>query len=86
MYIADLKARKGETAGRLTEGRLNKHAVPILGDELVTDLTADQIRSWLNGMVHDGEDNEDRRRSKDGANRCWPCSRRRSTSPSTTGW
>jgi hypothetical protein len=68
-YIADLRARKGDRAAKLTAGRLDKHVVPILGDVLVSELKADQIRSWLNRMVRDSEDEEDRRRSKDSANR-----------------
>ena len=68
-YIADLRARKGETSAKLTDGRLNKHAIPVLGDVLVSELRADQIRRWLNGMVRNSEDEEDQRRSKDSANR-----------------
>jgi integrase len=68
-YIADLKARKGDTPAKLTEGRLCKHTIPSLSNIPVSELTADRIRSWLNGMVREGGDEEDRRRSKDSANR-----------------
>jgi integrase len=67
-YIADLKARKGGTAAKLTEDRLNKHAIPVLGDVLVSELMAGQVRSWLNGLIR-GDDDEHRRRSMDSANR-----------------
>lgn len=46
-----------------------KHVLPALGDTLVSELTTDQIRRWLNGMVRNSGDDEDRRRSKDSANR-----------------
>jgi integrase len=67
-YVVDLEARKGATAAKLTRDRLNKHAVPVLGHVLVSDLTAGQVRAWLNGLVR-GEDEEHRRRSMDSANR-----------------
>ena len=67
-YIADLNARKGATAAKLTQDRLGKHAIPVLGDVLISELTAGQVRSWLNGLVR-GDDDERRRRSMDSANR-----------------
>lgn len=68
-YLVDLEARKGEVAAKLTRGRLGKHVLPALGDTLVSELTADQVRRWLNGMVRSNGNNEDRRRSMDSANR-----------------
>ncbi len=49
-------------------GRIKKH-LGELGDELVSELTADQLRRWLNGMVKQSKDPEVERKSKLSANR-----------------
>lgn len=67
-YLADLKARKGERAERDAAGKIGKHVLPILGDQLLAELNADSLRSWQADLVH-GADDEARRKSRDSANR-----------------
>lgn len=67
-YLADLAARKGERAAKDAGGKIRKHILPVLGDTLVADLTADDVRGWHGGMVRT-DDKERRRRSQDSANR-----------------
>jgi hypothetical protein len=67
-YVAHLRAHKGEHTARETAGRLRKHFLPVFGDRLLADLTADDLRTWLNRLVVDGDEDE-RRRSQDTANR-----------------
>jgi integrase len=50
-------------------GRIQKHIVQKLGDELVEQLTADKIRAWHNSMVNTSGDLEIERASKVSANR-----------------
>jgi integrase len=68
-YIDDLRARKGESAAKDAEGRLNKHLVPEFGDKVLADLTTAELNGWRNGMVKEEGDEEEIRRSRDTANR-----------------
>jgi hypothetical protein len=67
-YVADLRARKGDQAAKGAEQKIEKHIKRVLGDKLLAELTADDMRSWQVGMVG-GDDDEARRRSRDSANR-----------------
>jgi integrase len=53
-----------------TANRYRSHILPRLGDRKVDELTADEIRAWLKGLVR-GEDEEAIRKSKCSANRVW---------------
>jgi integrase len=68
-YIADLRARKGDTAAREAEGRLRKHLVPEFGDRQLADLTTAELVGWRNSLVAEEGDEEEIRRSRDTANR-----------------
>jgi hypothetical protein len=65
-YVNDLRARKGDRAAHETEGRLRKHLLPVLGDRLLSQLTAAELTAWRNGMV---KTEGDVRGSRDTANR-----------------
>jgi integrase len=49
-YI-DYKHQKGQPVGDLTS-RTNVHIIPTLGDLVVSELTAEQLRRWLSVMAH----------------------------------
>jgi integrase len=74
-YVADLRARKGETAASGADGRLRKHLLPVLGDHQLAELTAADLTAWRNGLVRascatdGGDDEEEIRKSRDTANR-----------------
>ena len=55
--------------GQLIRLRIDKHVLPVLGDEHVGQLTSEQIRAWHNGMVKVGAGEEAERKSKVSANR-----------------
>ena len=72
--MADLRARKGERAGREVLGRM-KHLLPVLGTRQWPSLTAADLTAWRNGLV---EQTVTRTRSGAHATRptgCWPCAR-----------
>jgi integrase len=60
--------RMGPDRNHLTTLRAGKHIIPKLGDKLVDDLTAEELRAWHRGMVH-GDDADHQRKSKVSANR-----------------
>jgi integrase len=67
--VADYMTYLGDR-NRLIGGRIKKHIIPNLGDELVDQLTSDKIRAWHNGMVQSSKDDpEVERKSKVSANR-----------------
>src|SRR5215475_10418058 len=49
-YI-DYKHQKGHPVGDLIS-RTNVHIIPTLGDLVVSELTAEQLRRWLHNMAH----------------------------------
>src|SRR5215510_5142371 len=49
-YI-DFKHQKGQPVGDLIS-RSNVHIIPALGDLVVSELTAEQLRRWLSNMAH----------------------------------
>jgi integrase len=49
-YI-DYKHQKGQPVGDLIS-RSNVHIIPTLGDLVVSELTAEQLRRWLSNMAH----------------------------------
>jgi integrase len=49
-YI-DYKHQKGQPVGDLIS-RTNVHIIPTLGDLVVSELTAEQLRRWLSNMAH----------------------------------
>jgi len=68
-YITDLRARKGDKAAREAEGRLRKYLLPGLGHKQLADVTAGDVRDWLNSMVTCNASDDEVRRSRDSANR-----------------
>lgn len=67
-YVEFLRAER-KTADD-TEGRLEKHVYPALGDMAVIGLTTTVVEKWKRGMVRRDKDDPDaERRSKDSANR-----------------
>jgi len=47
----DYKHQKGQPVGDLIS-RSNVHIIPTLGDLVVSELTAEQLRRWLSNMAH----------------------------------
>ena len=47
----DYKHQKGQPVGDLIS-RSNVHIIPMLGDLVVSELTAEQLRRWLSNMAH----------------------------------
>jgi integrase len=66
--VADYLTFLGDRS-KVIGGRIQKHIVAKLGDELVEELTADTIRRWHNSMVKTDADPEATRKSQVSANR-----------------
>jgi integrase len=66
--IADYLTFLGDR-GYFVAGRMRKHILPALGDELVEQLSSERMRAWHNSMVRVGIDPEIERKSKCSANR-----------------
>jgi integrase len=66
--MADYVAYLGDRAYD-SKLRTEMHILPKLGDELVGNLTADQIRSWHSEMVRINDDPEATRKQRSSANR-----------------
>jgi integrase len=66
--MADYIAHLGDRAYD-AKLRIEMHVLPPLGDELVGNLTADQIRRWHAGLVRGGDDPERTRKQRASANR-----------------
>jgi integrase len=66
--VADYLTFLGDRS-KVIGGRIQKHIVAKLGDELVEGLTADAIRRWHNSMVKTDADPEVTRKSQVSANR-----------------
>ena len=68
-YLEYLRREKSASTAYDSEKRAARYITPTLGARRVADLTTVQIRRWRDGLVPEGLDDEERRRSKDSANR-----------------
>lgn len=68
VYLASLEARNPRTAYD-AKLRLNRLFLPRFGAYRIEDLTRRQLETWRDGLVRTSDDAEERRRSRDTANR-----------------
>ncbi len=68
-YVAHLKVHNSATAAQEAKQRLHKHADDTLGHIRLTKLTTAQVTNWRDSLVRLSDDEDDTRKSKDGANR-----------------
>ena len=68
-YIDHLRVNNSETTSRDTRQRLDKHLTDKLSNTELTKIRTAQIKRWHQGLVRLSEDEEDVRRSRDGANK-----------------
>ena len=59
----------GPDRNHATSLRTGKHILPALGEKLVEELTAEELRAWHRGMVQPDQDEERARKSQVSANR-----------------
>lgn len=68
-YVKHRRVKNSLKSAEDARQRLYKHAVPELGHIRLTKLTTAQLADWRDSLVRVSEDEEDVRKSKDGANR-----------------
>ena len=68
-YAKHRGIKNSSESARDARQRLTKHAVPTLGHVRLTKLTLRQVTDWRDSLVRVSDDDEDARKSKDGANR-----------------
>jgi integrase len=67
-YLPKLEGKNARSA-RHTKGRVEKHILPTLGDNKVSELSKTQIENWQSSLVRKSDDKELVRKSQDTANR-----------------
>lgn len=68
-YVRHREIKNSALSATDARQRLYKHAVPELGGMRLTKLTMQQVSCWRDSLVRLSDDEEDVRKSKDGANR-----------------
>ncbi len=68
-YLKHLEINKGKNSAYDAKTRLYKHVIPDLGKVQLSKLKIKQVNDWKNSLVRISDDEEDVRKSKDGANR-----------------
>ena len=68
-YDKHLEIEQGVNSAKDARQRLYKHALPSLGEIRLTKLTMHDVIKWRDSLVRISNDEEDIRKSKDGANR-----------------
>jgi integrase len=68
-YVAYLWLRKGESAVRDAQGRINRHIVPVFAYKPLDRLCTADVEQWLYSLIPADLDEEASRKAKDSANR-----------------
>jgi len=68
-YVEHLRVNNSEAAAKDAESRLDNHLTDKLKDCQLIQLKTVQIKRWHQGLVRMSDDEEDVRKSKDGANK-----------------
>ncbi|MEN8204378.1 MAG: tyrosine-type recombinase/integrase [Pseudomonadota bacterium] len=68
-YVEHLRVNNSEAAAKDAESRLDNHLTDKLKDCQLTQLKTVQLKRWHQDLVRVSDDDEDVRRSKDGANK-----------------
>ena len=68
-YVEHLKVNNSEAAAKDAESRLDNHLTDKLKDCQLIQLKTVQLKRWHQGLVRMSDDEEDVRKSKDGANK-----------------
>lgn len=68
-YVKHLEISNSVNSAKDAHQRLYKHALPSLGEIRLTKLTMQDVTKWRDSLVRISNDEEDTRKSKDGANR-----------------
>jgi integrase len=68
-YVEALRLRRGESAAKDAQGRIDRVVLPKLGDRPLDRVTTADLEQWLHGLVPAGKDDEQTRKAKESANR-----------------
>jgi len=68
-YVESLRLRRGESAAKDAQGRIDRVVLPKLGDRPLDRVTTADLEQWLHGLVSAGKDDEQTRKAKESANR-----------------
>lgn len=68
-YVEDLRLRKGDSAARDAQGRIDRTILPALGKRTLDRLRMAEIKDWRDGLIPSGKDEQETRKAKDSANR-----------------
>ena len=68
-YVKSLEIKKSPKAGKDVRQRLDKHVPSSLGDIKLTKVTMKDLTQWQDSLVRLSGNEDDTRKSKDGANR-----------------
>lgn len=68
-YVQDARIRNGERSAKDAEQRLARLVPPEMASKRLGDLRTTELNRWRDSLVRTSDDEDDVRRSKDGANR-----------------